>query len=100
MKSDIFLQKRLDKSANHLPIFRNNNSPPGAARDEVVMAGLRPGHPRLSCLDGNKGVDARVKPGHDEVLYWCFPPTEFPPHEPPPRSIRSRARGGAGDGRG
>jgi hypothetical protein len=28
------------------------------------MAGLRPGHPRL---DRGKDVDARDKPGHDDV---------------------------------
>jgi hypothetical protein len=35
-----------------------------------VMAGLRPGHPRLSCL-GPQDVDARHKAGHDE-LYYSF----------------------------
>jgi hypothetical protein len=31
------------------------------------MAGLRPGHPRLSCLKCCKDVDARHKAGHDEL---------------------------------
>jgi hypothetical protein len=31
------------------------------------MAGLRPGHPRLASLIGKKDVDARVKPGHDDL---------------------------------
>jgi hypothetical protein len=30
-----------------------------------VMAGLRPGHPRLS--EFSQDVDARDKPGHDEI---------------------------------
>jgi hypothetical protein len=32
-----------------------------------VMAGLRPGHPRLKC---SKAVDARHKAGHDELLFF------------------------------
>ena len=32
----------------------------------VVMAGLRPGHPRLSYLECCEDVDARHKAGHDE----------------------------------
>src|SRR5258705_8266794 len=31
-----------------------------------VMAGLRPGHPRLACWCDHKDVDARHKAGHDE----------------------------------
>ncbi len=30
------------------------------------MAGLRPGHPRLSCLSLAEDVDARHKAGHDD----------------------------------
>src|ERR1700722_4140850 len=33
----------------------------------AVMAGLRPGHPRLSYLAVVKDVDARHKAGHDEM---------------------------------
>jgi hypothetical protein len=33
------------------------------------MAGLRPGHPRLSRLKSSKNVDARDKPGHDELSH-------------------------------
>jgi hypothetical protein len=31
----------------------------------IVMAGLRPGHPRLSHFDHRQDVDARHKAGHD-----------------------------------
>jgi hypothetical protein len=31
-----------------------------------VMAGLRPGHPRLFLPEFSQDVDARDKPGHDE----------------------------------
>src|SRR5439155_5374153 len=34
-----------------------------------VMAGLRPGHPRPSCLKCYKDVDARHKAGHDELCH-------------------------------
>jgi hypothetical protein len=36
------------------------------ARSFLVMAGLRPGHPRLSFSASNKNVDARDEPGHDD----------------------------------
>jgi hypothetical protein len=33
---------------------------------ETVMAGLRPGHPRLSRFNCRQDVDARHKAGHDD----------------------------------
>jgi hypothetical protein len=33
-----------------------------------VMAGLRPGHPRLSRFNYNRDVDARHKAGHDDQM--------------------------------
>jgi hypothetical protein len=36
-----------------------------AAPLSLVMARLRPGHPRLPCRFASKGVDARHKAGHD-----------------------------------
>ncbi len=35
--------------------------------EQLVMAGLVPAHPRLCNFDNPQGVDARHKPGHDEV---------------------------------
>jgi hypothetical protein len=44
--------------------MRNGGWGKGTARS-IVMAGLRPGHPRLR-FASEKDVDARDKRGHDE----------------------------------
>src|SRR6266446_615783 len=42
---------------------------PGQKREARLRARC-PGHPRLCCNEKKKGVDGRVKPGHDELWRW------------------------------
>jgi hypothetical protein len=37
-------------------------------KDGVASARLCPGHPRLACRTPAKNVNARDKPGHDDVF--------------------------------
>jgi hypothetical protein len=50
----------------------SGSSQPLGYHSLFVMAGLRPGHPRLSCFRATKDVDARDKPGHDEFSAVSF----------------------------
>jgi len=44
----------------------------GKPTASFVMAGLRPGHPRLSHINSSQDVDARHKAGHDGIQNRSF----------------------------
>jgi hypothetical protein len=67
--TEIFLQMGLDR-ANQIESFQEIAvlliSRRGGLEHSIVMAGLGPGHPCLSCLIEAKTWMARHKAGHDE----------------------------------